>query len=131
MSQSLVVDFEGIMIERVYPAIANAMPKIGEELEKAIDNYSSDFDGPRTRPLLFGHGKYEMNCGADFVTITNITPMQGKNYGIPEVVFVEEGLESYHMPYPRPFMEPARDDFVASGKPDAIIQIELGLAGLT
>lgn len=127
---SLVEEFRMIMLDRVYPAIESAMPAVGDGLKRAIDEYSSNFDGPRSRPMLFGHGEYFMINDALSVTVINITPMQGTNQGTPEVEFVEEGYETYNMPGPRPFMEPARDEYVASGEPDMIIQAAIDAAGL-
>ena len=127
---SLVEDFRMIMLDRVYPAIENAMPAVGEALKRAIDEKASGYDGPYSRPKLFGDGTYTVFHDALSVTVWNRTQMQGTDYGVPEVDFVEGGYPEYNMPGPRPFMEPARDDFVASGEPDAIIQSSLNAAGL-
>lgn len=127
---SLLSEFEDIILYRVWPAIESAMPLIGEELKTAINEYSAGLEGPRSRPKLFGDGTYSVFYDASSVTVWNRTQMQGTDYGIPEVDFVEAGLEEYNMPGPRPFMEPARDEYVASGKPDQIIQAALDAAGL-
>lgn len=127
---SLVEEYRMIMLDRVYPTIEAAMPAVGEGLKKAINDYSAQFDGPRSRPKLFGDGTYTVFYDALSVTVWNRTRMQGADYGIPEVDFVEEGLPNYNMPGPRPFMEPARDEYVASGEPDMIIQAAINAAGL-
>ena len=54
----------------------------------------------------------------------------GTDYGVPEVVFVEEGYPEYNMPGPRPFMEKARNQYVDSGKPEQIIQNAINAMGL-
>lgn len=127
---SLLSEYEDIILYRVWPTIESAMPIVGEELKTAINEYSAGFDGPSSRPKLFGDGTYSVICSASSVTVWNRTQMQGTDYGVPEVDFVEGGYESYNMPGPRPFMEPARDEYVASGKPDAVIQSALTAAGL-
>ena len=52
--------------------------------------------------------------------------MQGTDYGVPEVVFVEEGLPNYNMPGPRPFMEDAGQLF-ADGEGTTILQRNLDM----
>ena len=118
------------MLDRVYPAIESAMPQVGEELKEAINDKAAGYTGPRSRPALFGNGTYFISPSRLSVTVINETRMQGTDYGVPEVDFVEMGLENYNMPGPRPFMEPARDEYVESGRPDAIIQSALSAAGL-
>lgn len=127
---SLLADFETIILDGVYIAISNAMPQVGQELKEAIDEKASGIDGPYSRPALFGRGTYSVFNDALSATVWNRTQMQGTDYGIPEVEFVEEGYPEYNMPGPRPFMEPARDEFVASGRPEAIIQEAINSAGL-
>lgn len=127
---SLVSDFDDIVLYRIYPALESAMPQAAQELKETIDEVAKNFSGPRSRPLLFGHGVYYTYNSATSATVVNITPMQGTDYGVPEVVFVEEGMSNYHMPGPREFMEPGRDKFVSSGRFEAIIQGALDAAGL-
>ena len=120
---SLLAEYETIILDRVYRAIESAMPQVGQELKEAIDEKASGIDGPYSRPALFGNGTYSIFHDALSVTVWNRTQMQGTD-------FVEEGYSEYNMPGPRPFMEPARDEFVASGRPDAIIQQAINSAGL-
>ena len=127
---SLLYEYETIILDRVYNAIESAMPQVGQELKEAIDEKASGIDGPYSRPALFGNGTYSIFNDALSVTVWNRTQMQGTDYGVPEVEFVEEGYSEYNMPGPRPFMEPARDEFVESGRPDAIIQQAIDSAGL-
>ena len=127
---SLLAEYETIILDRVYNAIESAMPQVGQELKEAIDEKASGIDGPYSRPELFGNGTYSIFHDALSVTVWNRTQMQGTDFGTPEVEFVEEGYSEYNMPGPRPFMEPARDEFVESGRPDAIIQQAIDSAGL-
>lgn len=126
----LVSDLEEIILYRVYPAIESAMPEVGAGLQSEIDDVSGEISGSSSRPMLFGHGNYYQWNDALSVTVMNVTPMQGTDYGTPEVEFVEGGYPEYHMPGPRPFMEKARDQYVDSGKPDQIIQNALNAFGL-
>ena len=127
---SLLAEYETIILDRVYRAIESAMPQVGQELKEAIDEKASGIDGPYSRPALFGNGTYSIFHDALSVTVWNRTQMQGTDFGTPEVEFVEEGYSEYNMPGPRPFMESARDEFVESGRPDAIIQQAIDSAGL-
>lgn len=126
----LVSDLLDIVLYQVYPAIESAMPEVGKGLQEEIDIVSGKISGTSSRPLLFGHGSYYQWNSATSVTVMNVTPMQGTDYGVPEVVFVEEGYPEYNMPGPRPFMEKARDQYVDSGKPEQIIQNAIDAMGL-
>ena len=120
----LLVDYVGIIRPRIDTAISYAMYAFEEPLKEQIDLTSGEYDGPMSRRELFGGGTYEANIGEDAISITNITEMQGTNYGVPEVVFVEEGFSNYHMPGPRPFMEEAGKIF-AEGEGEHILQTYL------
>lgn len=59
-----------------------------------------------TQPFLF-------STAAGFsLAVTSNAPMQGTNYGVSETTFVEQGMGNYHMPFARPFMDQARDEYV-------------------
>lgn len=118
---SLVSDYLGFVRPRIDAAISQAMQAWVEPFKSTIDDVSGRYDGPSSRPMLFGHGSYEEEVGSNYVTITNVTPMQGMDYGVPEVVFVEGGFPNYHMPGPRPFMEEAGQEF-AGGPGESILQ---------
>ena len=106
-------------------AIASAMYEWVDPFEKTINKVAEELPNEgRMRPELLGDGTYEDEVGSNYVTITNITQMQGTDYGIPEVDFVEEGLENYNMPYARPFMEDAGKEF-AEGEGSSILQRHL------
>ena len=121
---ALVDDYIGVIRPKIDRAISDAMYAWVQPFKDTIDKVSGEFGGSYSRPLLFGHGTYEDEVGSNYVTITNITPMQGTDYGVPEVVFVEEGLSNYHMPGPRPFMERAGQEF-ADGEGTSILQTYL------
>jgi hypothetical protein len=119
---SLVTDFTSIIRPKIKLAISSAMYAWIDPLKETINEVSGGISGEYSRPMLFGDGEYTVeDIGEDYVSIRNITPMQGTDYGIPEVVFVEEGYENYHMPGPRPFMEEAGQTF-ADGEGSRILQ---------
>ena len=118
---SLVSDYVGSVRPRIDSAISVAMYMWVDPFKATIDLVSAEYDGPRSRPMLFGEGTYEEEIGSNYVTITNVTPMQGTDYGIPEVAFVEYGLANYNMPGPRTFMERAGKQF-AEGAGTRILQ---------
>ena len=121
---SLVSDYVGFVRPKIDSVISVAMYAWVEPFKKHIDVVASEFDGPRSRPMLFGEGEYTETVGNNYVTITNITPMQGTDYGIAEVNFVEYGLANYNMPGPRTFMERAGKEF-ADGSGSQILQAYL------
>lgn len=121
---SLVTDYLTDIRPKIDAAISVAMYAWVEPFKKHIDVVASEFNGPRSRPMLFGNGKYTENIGSNYVTINNITPMQGTDYGVAEVVFVENGMANYNMPGPRPFMERAGQEF-ADGSGSQILQAYL------
>lgn len=118
---SLVSDYVGFVRPKIDAAVSAAMYMWVDPFKSTIDLVSAEFDGPRSRPMLFGEGSYEEEVGSNYVTITNVTPLQGTDYGIPEVVFVEAGMANYNMPGPRPFMEKAGKQF-AEGAGTRILQ---------
>lgn len=121
---SLLSDYTSIVRPKIDNAIADAMSAWVDPFKKTINEVSGEYDGPRSMRMLFGNGEYSEEVGSDYVSITNITPMQGTDYGVPEVVFVEEGFSNYNMPGPRPFMEEAGAKF-AEGEGLRILQEHL------
>ena len=121
---SLLSDYSSIIRPKIDNAISNAMYEWVEPFKETINDVSGAITGAYSRPLLFGDGEYSESIGSDYVQITNNTPMQGTDYGVPEVVFVEEGLANYNMPGPRPFMEEAGQKF-AEGEGESILQYHL------
>lgn len=61
------------------------------------------------------------------ITIKNVTVMQSGEPG--EAAVVEEGMESYRQPFPRPFMEPALRVFIDGGIGELALKRELEAAG--
>ena len=118
---SLYSDYVGSVRPKIDSAISVAMYMWVDPFKATIDLVSAEFDGPRSRPLLFGEGTYKETVGSDYVAIANLTPMQGTDYGVAEVVFVEGGFKKYNMPGPRPFMEKAGQQF-ADGAGTRILQ---------
>lgn len=118
---SLVTDYLTDIRPKIDIAISVAMYAWVPAFKATIDLVSSEFDGTKSRPLLFGAGTYKETVGSNYVSIANLTPMQGTDYGIAEVVFVEGGLGNYNMPGPRPFMEKAGQQF-ADGSGSSILQ---------
>lgn len=129
----LIADYMAIREDVISVIETGALEAIGEELKQEIDEYARDTylgGASESRPMLFGNGSYTVFHDALSVTVWNRTPMQGTDFGTPEVDFVEEGLAEYNMPKPRPFMEKARDQYVDSGRADNVIQGVLDAAGL-
>lgn len=118
---SLLSDYMSIVRPKIDLAISNAMYAWVGPFKSTIDSVSGQLSGSSSRPMLFGHGSYKDAVGSNYVQITNVTPMQGTDYGVPEVVFVEDGMTNYHMPGPRPFMERAGTEF-AEGEGSSILQ---------
>lgn len=110
-----------IVKEQIKQAVQHAMYAWVNPFEDTIDDVSSELAGSYSRPMLLGAGVYNAEIGADYVSITNETPMQGMNYGVAEVDFVEGGYPNYHQPGPRPFMEKSASIF-ADGKGTSILQ---------
>lgn len=122
---SLVDDYYAEIKPRINQVIADTMYEWVDPLKDEINNVSRAVKNlGKSRPMLFGDGVYEDTVGYDYVEIHNNTPMQGKDYGVPEVVFVEEGFPNYDMPGPRPFMEEAGQKF-ADGEGSRILQANL------
>ena len=121
---NLVSDYVSIIRVKIDNAISNAMFAWVDPFKETINEVSGGISGASSRPMLFGDGEYSESIGSNYVQITNITPMQGTDYGVPEVVFVEEGFSNYNMPGPRPFMEEAGAKF-AEGEGLRILQEHL------
>lgn len=120
----LLSDYTALIRPKIDNAISDAMYAFEEPLKEQVNLSSGEYDGPSSRRALFGGGTYEAEVGSDYISVTNITEMQGTNYGVPEVVFVEEGFSNYRMPGPRPFMEEAGNIF-AEGEGEHILQTYL------
>ena len=119
---SLYSDYKLLIKPKIDLAISSAMYAWIDPFKQTINEVSGRISGAYSRPMLFGNGEYTVEeIGENYVSITNITPMQGTDYGVPEVVFVEEGFDNYHMPGPRPFMEEAGQTF-ADGEGTSILQ---------
>ena len=121
---SLVEDYYFEIKPRINQIIANTMYEWVDPLKETINKVSGRIKGDYSRPRLFGDGTYQETVGYDYVEINNNTRMQGSDYGVPEVVFVEEGFANYNMPGPRPFMEEAGQEF-ADGKGSELLQDNL------
>lgn len=111
----------GIIKAQIKEAVRESMYAWVDPFEHKIDEVSGRYGGSCSRPMLFGKGEYEPTIGDDYVEILNDTPMQGADYGVPEVDFVEQGMANYHMPSARPFMEDAGKEF-ADGEGSSILQ---------
>lgn len=123
-TMGLLIDYASLIRPKIDMAISDAMYAWVQPFKDQIDKQSGEYDGGSSRPLLFGHGSYTETITNDSVTIMNITPMQGTWYGVLEVDFVEQGLDNYHMPGARPFMEDAGKAF-AEGEGEHILQTYL------
>lgn len=79
--------------------------------------------------------RYELGDRENLEVFVGENSVEIKNYetlrhhpDVGEVAVVEEGT-SYGQPFPRPFMEPALQDYVGSGKAEAALEIALRAAG--
>lgn len=120
----LLLDYTSLIRPKIDTAVSDAMYAWEDPLKDRINMQSGEYDGPYSRRALFGGGTYEAEISSNSISITNITEMQGTDYGIPEVVFVEEGMPNYNMPGARPFMEEAGIAF-AEGEGESILQTYL------
>lgn len=131
---SLVSEYLTVIKPRMDDAVNNGMVKLADGLQETIQEMARDkvynAYGPGHRRGIIGNREnLEVQIGFREITVTNKTPLQGTDYGVSETDFVEGGYSNYNQPFPRPFMEPARDDFVDSGKADAIMADALRAAG--
>ena len=117
--------------QEILSAVAEALPQLALELEKEVQktaeevvySYGASEEAMATRRYDLGESfNFEEYYGDDYVSITNITEMQGTDYGVSEVDFVEQGLSEYRQPYPREFMEKALIEYITSGDADATLQ---------
>lgn len=119
-------------------AVADALPMLAMELEsevataaeKYVYSYPATEAAMATRRGELGEiYNFLEEYGEDYVSVTNITEMQGTDYGVQEVDFVEQGLSNYKQPYPREFMEKALEEYIGSGKADATLRSVLASRG--
>ena len=121
---SVFTDYMTLIRPRIDAAIESAMYAWVEPFKTTINDVSGALPSQGyERPALLGDGDYDDDVGSNYVTITNVTVMQGSDYGVPEVDFVEQGLPNYNMYNigPRPFMETAGQEF-ADGEGSRILQ---------
>lgn len=131
---SLTAEYLTVIKPRMENAISNGVVKVATGLLENIEKFAQDkvynaYGGSFRRGRIGGSENMDVQIDNRLITVTNRTPMQGTNYGVSETDFVEGGFSNYNQPFPRPFMEPARDDFVDSGKADAIMADVLRAAG--
>lgn len=67
--------------------------------------------------------------GSFYLTITNNAVTQNPS-GADESDIVEQGFSSYRQPGPRPFMQPALDEYIGSGRAEADLNSVLASYGL-
>lgn len=65
------------------------------------------------------------------LTIKNIAGLQDPSDGSPLAPIVESGNRAYRQPYPRPFMDEGRDEYVDGGYADIDLAEALRAAGFT
>lgn len=133
---SVLDEYAGMKI-RIMAAVSGAMPEIAKGLQEAIEesaeervySYEATPEAMEMRRGLLGSKENLVAAiGNDFVEIQNTTNLRTEE-GTGETQVVEEATPGYAQPYPRPFMEPALQDYVASGEPDHIIAQALRGAG--
>lgn len=123
---SFLGDYASIK-QQLFSAVSSALSDMAQEVldelkktaETVVYSYEATEQAMETRRgTIADKPQFEIEYGEDYVTIKNVAKMQGTDYGVPEIEFVEEGYESYRQPGPRAFMEKTRDEYISSGKAD-------------
>ena len=135
---SVLTDYNEIL-ENVQRAISDALNgelksgllnEIKKKAEENVYSYSASAWAMATRRNQIGaESNMDIEVGEDFIRITNVTQLQHPG-GADESDVVEGGWDNYRQPGPREFMNPALDDFVGSGRADAILQDYLARYGV-
>ena len=124
---SLVSDFMDEQ-DTINQAIKTALEKMAKELLELVKKYAeSEVYSYEATPQAMANRRGKIGDAENFlieydensVTLTNVTRMQGTDYGVPEAEFVQEGYENYNQPGPREFMHKALHEYLSSGKADA------------
>lgn len=76
--------------------------------ENVYDAYSG---GGYRRGKIGDSVNLEAQVDGDTLTIRNVTQPQGGPANMTETSFVETGAAAYRQPFPRPFMDEARDTY--------------------
>lgn len=120
-------------ISSVLPTLADELEaEVNRQAEKNVYSYGATPQAMNTRRWTIADGdNFEREYGEDYVSITNVAEMQGTDYGIQEVDFVEQGLQNYNQPYPREFMNKGLEEYTKSGKADKAVAESLERYGLT
>lgn len=135
-------DFNEIMAKAkmsINDALAGPMAdglqeKVQAKAMEQVYSYNPDFYSRREADGgLIDKANMPTTVSDMVLTLENTTGLQnlfGGNDSSPLTPIVEEGVGAYHMPYPRPFMEEAEEEY-ASGEGEAEIKRALAAAGLT
>lgn len=108
--------------------------EIKKKAEENVYSYSATAWAMSSRRGMIGDlGNMDTEVGGGggeyFLSITNITQLQHPG-GADESDVVEGGWENYRQPGPRPFMQPALDEYVGSGRAEADLNSVLASYGL-
>ena len=137
---------EGIMmLERIKTAIDSALPttmadslreQVAQTAEEKVYSYNPKFYSRRKESggLIAKENLPAHLSAPQTLTMKNITGLQnlyGGGDSSPLTPIVEDGVEKYHMPYPREFMQPALDEYIDSGRAEADLAQALEAAGFT
>lgn len=108
--------------------------KVQEKARENVYSYTPKFMSRREEyGGLIDAGNMPTSVEGLTLSLENITGLQnlyGGNDQSPLTPIVEEGVEAYHMPYPRPFMKEAEEEY-AAGEGEDEIKRALAAAGLT
>lgn len=114
------------VVQDALPQIANGLcEEIKRMAEQNVYSYGATPEAMAKRRGDIGSKEnleITIDTGGLSVEIKNVTPMQGTDYGVSEVNFVEAGLANYNQPYARPFMEEAKNEYIAKDELISIIR---------
>lgn len=126
---------DGAITSGLHNQVAEGLKeRVKEKAYAKVYSYTPGPDFLRTRRYEWG-GLADPNNMIAYVegttlTLDNVTGLQNSAQTRLEVPIVESG-DGYNQPYPRPFMNEARDEYVDSGKAEHDLIAALESAGFT
>lgn len=131
-------DYMGLMAQ-INSIVSSCLPEIARGLQdeiyestfKNVYSYDATDRAMESRRYMLGdRDNLLTEIGDNEITITNKTVLQSGR-GVEETPVVEEGMDYYRQPGPRPFMDDALEAYISSGAGDAILAEALRAAGFT
>ncbi len=110
---------------RLEMAVSEALAgPVADGLKQAIKKsakknvYDAYSGGGYRRGAIGAAENLEAETDGTTLTIRNVTQPQGGPASMTETSFVETGAAAYRQPFPRPFMEEGRDEYVQNQASD-------------